>query len=136
LETVKHEGPSHIDTHTLTKSQGQIPEVFLRGCGLSDAQIEMAKLHNPNLTSEQITDITYKIHELLAGNPIQLAPCFISYASPDQVLAEQLYKDLQNNGVRCWYAPDKLKGGQKLKPQIDEAIRLHDVFLLILSEAS
>lgn len=136
LETITHKGPSYIDIHTLIQSQGWIPEIFLRGCGLSDAQIEMAKLHNPNLSPSQIIDITYKVADLLTDNPIQIDPCFISYASPDQALAERLYTDLQKNGVRCWYAPDKLKGGQKLKAQIDEAIRLHDVFLLILSEAS
>jgi len=34
--------------------------------------------------------------------------------------------------VRCWFAPHDIKGGRK----IDEAIRLHDRLLLILSEHS
>src|SRR5262249_44124466 len=40
------------------------------------------------------------------------------------------------NGVRCWFAPHDISGGKKLHEQIDEAIRLYDKLLLILSEAS
>jgi uncharacterized protein YjbI with pentapeptide repeats len=39
LETVIHEGPSTIGTDTIERSQGDIPEVFLRGAGLSEAFI-------------------------------------------------------------------------------------------------
>jgi hypothetical protein len=38
--------------------------------------------------------------------------------------------------VRCWYAPEEMKGGRKLYDQIDQAIRLHDKLLLVLSEHS
>jgi hypothetical protein len=38
--------------------------------------------------------------------------------------------------VRCWFAPEEMKAGRKLHEQIDEAIRLHDKLLLILSEHS
>jgi len=38
--------------------------------------------------------------------------------------------------VRCWVAPHDIKGGGKIHEQIDEAIRLHDRLLLILSEHS
>jgi len=39
-------------------------------------------------------------------------------------------------GVRCWFAPHDVQGGKKLHEQIDEAIRLHDKLLLILSPHS
>ncbi|MDX1523353.1 MAG: TIR domain-containing protein, partial [Anaerolineae bacterium] len=135
LETVNHIGPSHIDTHTLQRSQGKIPEIFLRGCGLSDWEIENAKLYNPNLTPDEFTLITYEVHRLRFGNPIYYS-CFISYASQDQALAERIYTDLQNSGVRCWYAPEDMKIGDKIRPSIDQAIRLQDKLLLILSENS
>jgi len=54
----------------------------------------------------------------------------------DQEFADRLYADLQAKGVRCWFAPHDIKGGRKLHEQIDEAIRLHDRLLLILSEDS
>jgi TIR domain len=38
--------------------------------------------------------------------------------------------------VRCWFAPHDVQGGKKLHEQIDEAIRVHEKVLLILSESS
>ena len=62
--------------------------------------------------------------------------CFISYSSKDQDFAERLHADLQNKGVRCWFAPHDLPIGAKIWDTIDEAIRLRDKVLLILSETS
>jgi hypothetical protein len=61
---------------------------------------------------------------------------FISYPTKDQAFADRLYADLRNKGVRCWFAPHDAQGGKKLHEQIDEAIRLHDKLLLILSPHS
>jgi hypothetical protein len=38
--------------------------------------------------------------------------------------------------VRCWFAPHDVQGGKKLHEQIDQAIRIYDKLLLILSEDS
>jgi hypothetical protein len=38
--------------------------------------------------------------------------------------------------VRCWFAPHDVQGGKKLHEQIDEAIRVHERLLLILSPNS
>ncbi len=116
LETVKHLGPSYIDIHTIYRSRGQIPAAFLRGAGVDD------------------TFITYIAS--LTTQPIQYYSCFISHASKDEPFAQRLHADLQQNNVRCWYAPEDIKGGQKFEPQLDQAIRLHDKLLLILSEHS
>jgi TIR domain len=72
------------------------------------------------------------------GGPrrIEFYSCFISYSTQDQAFADRLYADLQNKGVRCWFAPHEIQGGRKIHEQIDEAIRLHDKLLLILSEQS
>ncbi len=69
-------------------------------------------------------------------DPIQFYSCFISYSSNDQNFAERLHADLQSEGVHCWSAPEDLKIGDKFRDSIDEAIRLHDKLLLILSEHS
>ena len=116
LETVHHGGPSTIGIDTLYRSGGRIPESFLRGCGVPDEFITFAKS--------------------LVTNPIQFYSCFISYSTKDQPFADRLYADLQNKGVRCWFAPHDVQGGRKLHEQIDEAIRLHDKLLLILSPHS
>jgi len=135
LDCVEHHGPSTIGLDTLCRSRGQINGVFLRGCGLSDVQIETAKLNNPDLTTSQITTITHRIHELLVEQTDR--SCFISYASKDEVFAQQLHDDLQQKGIRCWFAPEALKiGDDKTRSTIDYSIRLHDKLLLILSERS
>jgi hypothetical protein len=46
------------------------------------------------------------------------------------------HDDLQDNGVRCWFAPEDMKIGAKVRDTIDDAIRLRDKVLLVLSEAS
>ena len=116
LETVEHGGPSTIGIDTIYKSRGKIPEVFLRGCGVPDEFIAYIGS--------------------MVGRPIEFYSCFISYSTHDQEFAERLHADLQAKGVRCWFAPHDIKGGRKIHEQIDEAIRLHDRLLLILSEHS
>jgi len=115
LDTCRHLGPSIIDRRTLARS-GPLPLVFLRGCGLSDTLIE----YLPSLLNQ----------------PIQFYSCFISYSTKDQEFADRLYADLQNKGVRCWFAPHDVQGGKKLHEQIDEAIRRYERLLLILSPNS
>jgi len=115
LEDIRHRGPSTIGIDTIYKSNGNIPEVFLRGCGVPDDMIGYIKS--------------------IAG-AIQFYSCFISYSTKDQEFAERLYNDLQGNGVRCWFAPHDIRGGRKLHEQLDEAIRVHDKLLLILSDDS
>jgi uncharacterized protein YjbI with pentapeptide repeats len=116
LETVKHSGPSTIGIDTIYKSGGNVPEVFLRGCGVPD------------------DFITYM--RSLVAHPIQFYSCFISYSSKNQLFADRLYADLQNKGVRCWLASEDLKIGDKIRIGIDESIRFHDKLLLVLSKHS
>jgi TIR domain len=69
----------------------------------------------------------------LTGKTIEFYSCFISYSTKDQDFADRLDADLQNNGVRCWFAPHDIRGGKKIHEQIDAAIRMHERLLLILS---
>jgi hypothetical protein len=78
LETVQHAGPSTIGIDTLYRSDGNIPEIFLRGAGVPDEMITYSKS--------------------LAGKPFQYYSCFISYSSQDEVLAQRLHADLQDKG--------------------------------------
>jgi len=52
------------------------------------------------------------------------------------ILPGRLHADLQDKGVRCWFAPEDMKIGAKIRDTIDEAIRLRDKVLLVLSETS
>ena len=47
-----------------------------------------------------------------------------------------LHADLQQKGVRCWFAPEDLKIGDKFRMRIDESIRVYDKLMVILSENS
>lgn len=116
LESARYYGPSRIGIDTIYRSNGKIPEAFLRGCGVSDTFITFAKS--------------------LVGSPVEFYSCFISYSTRNQDFADRLYADLQNKGVRCWFAPHDIQSGKKIHEQIDEAIRLHDKLLLILSPHS
>jgi uncharacterized protein YjbI with pentapeptide repeats len=116
LETLRHAGPSTIGTDTLDLSQGDLPEAFLRGAGLSDTSIAYA--HS------------------LKSHPIEYYTCFISYSSKDSDFATRLHADLQQQRIRCWFAPEDLKIGEKFWYHIDESILLYDKLLVILSRHS
>jgi len=116
LETVHHHDPSSIDIDTIYKSKGNIPEVFLRGCGVPEDFIVYMRS--------------------LVGKAIDFYSCFISYSSIDGDFAQRLHADLQQKGVRCWFAPEDLKIGDKFRMRIDESIRVYDKLMVILSENS
>jgi uncharacterized protein YjbI with pentapeptide repeats len=118
LVDVVHKGPSTVSIDTLYKSQGKIPEAFLRGCGVPEEFIKYV----PALVG--------------AVEPIQYYSVFISYSSKDQAFAERLHADLQSKKIRCWFAPEDLKIGDKFRVAIDEGIRGYDKLLLVLSEYS
>jgi hypothetical protein len=72
----------------------------------------------------------------LLNQAIQHYSCFISYSAKDDEFAKRLHADLQNKGVRCWFAPHDLPIGAKTWDAIDEAIKRRDKLLLILSKNS
>jgi uncharacterized protein YjbI with pentapeptide repeats len=117
LDDIRHLGPSFIGIDTIYRSKGEIPEVFLHGCGVPK------------------NFITY-MHSLTDVAAFEFYSCFISYSTKDQEFADRLYADLQAQGVRCWFAPHDIKGGRKIHEQVDEAIKIYDKLLLILSDAS
>jgi len=116
LDTVVHEGPSIIGIDTIYLSKGNIPEVFLRGAGVPEDFIVYMRS--------------------LAANPIEFYSCFISYSSKDEDFARRLHADLQQANVRCWFAPEDLRIGDKFRALIDESIRRYDKLIVILTENS
>ncbi len=116
LDKMIHLGPSSVGVETIFRSQGNIPEAFLRGTGIPE------------------TFITHM--RSLVGMPIEYYPCFISYSSKDDSFVHRLHADLQQKGVRCWFAPEDMKIGDEIRIRIDESIRLYDKLLVVLSENS
>jgi hypothetical protein len=68
--------------------------------------------------------------------PIQFYSCFISYSTKDEDFAKRLHSKMRDNNLRVWFANEDLKGGHKLHEQIDEAIRMYDKFIIVLSPES
>ncbi len=116
LETVFHLGPSTIGIDTIQRSRGNIPDVFLRGAGIS----------------EQL----FSCFHSLGRAPFDYYTCFISYSSHDQRFVENLYQDLRKEGVLCWYAPESLKAGEKFPASITEAVQSREKLLVVLSKNS
>ena len=116
LERTIHFGPSTIGIDTFYRSGGKIPHKFLEDAGVPDNFIEYMGS--------------------LTGQAFQYYSCFISHSTNDKDFADRIYADLRKEGVRCWFAPEDIKGGKKIHLQLDEAIRVYDKLLLILSEES
>jgi uncharacterized protein YjbI with pentapeptide repeats len=133
LDGLWHAAPSTLDIETFKKSYGQISETFLRGCGLSDWEIENVKLYQPGLNNEQINDILYAIHGLRASQAIQINPLFLSYSHKDSDFVDALELYLNRSGIRFWRDVHHATAG-RLEAQVDRAIRLNPTVLLVLSE--
>lgn len=115
LDKCEHLGASNLDLLTLAAS-GTLPDEFLRGCGINSFLLE-------------------HLNEL-KRDPHQFNSCFLSYSHEDIEFARQLYSDLVRRGVRCWFAPENMRAGRKVRGQIDRALGNHDKLLLVLSENS
>jgi hypothetical protein len=118
LGSIRHDGPSTVGIDTLFRSKGKIPEAFLRGCGVPESLIQSLPLI------------------LNSIEPIQFYLCFISYSTKDEDFAKRLHSRMRDAGLRIWFAPEDVQGGKKLHEQIDEAIRIYDKLLLVLSPHS
>ncbi len=114
LAQINHQGPSNLTLHSIQIPQDGSAISFLRGAGVPEEWIDF-----------------YRTQMM---NPIQYHSCFISYSSTDDILAHRLNADLQAHGVGCWFAPEDMKIGDKIRVRIDEAIHMHEKLLLLLSE--
>ncbi len=115
LDKVIHEGPSTVGLASLFKLS-RIPTEFLLGCGVPDVLVR----YLPDLV----------------GEPIQFYSCFISYSSKDEQFCRLLHRRMRDERLRVWFAPEDIKGGEKVHDQISQAIRMHDRLILVLSEHS
>ncbi len=114
LAEIEHLGPFPVALYSVQLPQDGSALHFLRGAGVPDEWID-----------------DYRAHMM---HPIQYYSLFISYSSKDDALARRLHAGLQDQGVRCWFAPEDMKIGDKIRSRIDEAIHLQDKLLLLLSE--
>lgn len=115
LENCEHVAPSTLGVDTLEMS-GQLPEIFLRGCGVSQAFLD----YLPSLV----------------GRAIAFYSCFISYGHSDRSFARRLHDQLQGCGIRCWLDEHQLLPGDDIHERIQHGIKLWDKVLLCCSKTS
>jgi hypothetical protein len=118
LDSIEFTSRSYLDVPTFFTLYGKVSDKVLHGLGIPEPLM------------------TYAASLIASSNPIDFYSCFISYSTKDQEFATRLYTDLQAHGVRCWFAPHDVQAGKKLHEQIDQAIRVHDRLLIILSASS
>jgi uncharacterized protein YjbI with pentapeptide repeats len=135
LEKVVHIHPTNIDNKSIQRSKGNIPDQFLRGCGLSDWEIESSKLYRPGLSPKEINDIVYRIYDLRATRPIQMNSLFISYSHKDSIFVDNMENHLNKKGIRFWRDIHDAAAG-RLEKVVDHAMRQNPTVLLVLSENS
>jgi hypothetical protein len=135
IDNVRHLGPSLISSSTLELSKGTLPELFLRGCGLSDWEIESAKLHQPGLSAKKGDAILYRLHTLRFGQAMQIIPLFISYSHKDEAFVDEMEKHLNDKGIRFWRDIHDTPAGP-LENLLERAMRLNPTVLLVLSAQS
>jgi uncharacterized protein YjbI with pentapeptide repeats len=116
LDSIHHDGPSHLAVDTLYHSRGQLSEVFLRGCGIPEQMI----LYLPSLM----------------GRAIEFYSCFISYSHDDKAFAHRVHDTLQAQGIRCWLDEKQMNPGDDIYEEINRGIRLWDKVLLCCSRSS
>lgn len=116
LEEANHYGPSTLGIDTLSRSQGRLPEQFLRGAGVFPLLLDSAAS-------------TF-------GKAERYATCLISYARQDYIFTERLCIDLQRKGVRCWLLPKDDERKEPIQSDLDEPLHSYDQLLLVLSEHS
>jgi uncharacterized protein YjbI with pentapeptide repeats len=113
LKDIVHWGGANIDIDTLIKSAGNVPEGFLSFCGVP----------------QSFVDLAYSLKR-------EFYSCFVSYSNADLAFATRLQENLQERGVRCWFAPKDLRIGDRFRQQFEESVHSQDKLLLILSKNS
>jgi uncharacterized protein YjbI with pentapeptide repeats len=116
LEYIKHYGNSSIDQLTLKACVNDLPYGFLLGVGYSKQEIEFLKL--------------------IYTKEINQFPCFVSFSEKDKCFTNALIQRLRSENINVSYASEDLEVVKKIRPEIDEEIRLQGKLLIILSKNS
>lgn len=108
-------GPCSIGIDTIYKSGGNIPEAFLRACGVQDEIIE---------------------YSLSLRGAILYHKAFISYSHQDMIFARRLHDTLQGRNIRCWRDEEEIKPGKIIREEVSKGIHYHEKLLLLCSRHS
>jgi len=135
LETIEHSGPSTVGVDTLSWSKGRIPEAFLRGCGFSPWQVKLARLFDPELSPNEISELLSTELFMSRTEEMEYPGVFISYSHADSKFVDKLYGSLYGQGLSVWLDRHDMVAGE-VEKQVLGALRERDIALVVLSENS
>ena len=101
IESTLHLTRSSIDRITLASFR-ELPVLFLRGFGLSDWEIEGARLLRPGLSDVEVRKVTTAIDELRRKQQTIGRNIYVAYAHKDAAFIDRLEEALKSQGIRCW----------------------------------
>ena len=134
LEEVVHLYRSAIDIDTMRRSKGKIQAVFLRGCGLSDWEIESARLYDPDLSRREVSEALNRIQAFRIGQRTQTCPLYVSYSETDRGFVDMLEKHLNEKGIRFWRYGHEA-GMVPAKREVERDYRDQTVMLVLSSNS-
>lgn len=115
LDTIIHDGPSHLGIQTLSRSLSNLPAAFLQGTGTPDSMLTYARS--------------------FSQKPVVYATCLLIYASPDERFVKQLEMDLQAHDVLCQSIPYDMAYGD-VNVSFRAELFVYDMLLLVISKHS
>ena len=116
LDLAGHRGRSVLSFDSIISFTADLPEHFLKGCGIQDEDIEYFRGR--------------------IGSPNRFYSGFISYSHANKTIAHRIHNDLQAEGIRCWLDEHQLLPGDDVHESVNQAIRLWDKLLLFCSKES
>lgn len=116
LANVTHAAASTIGVDTILRSNGEIPEAFLRGAGVPESFIGFIN----SRTNQAVQNFSY----------------FICHHPKDKRFCDRLNADLQEQGLRTWYFPEDAKRGQKIFAEIITRVKMFDRVIVVCSKHS
>jgi hypothetical protein len=116
LETATHYGPSSVGIDTILRSAGNLPEVFLRGCGVPETFIEYSRS--------------------LIAKHIHYFTCMISYSSKDERFCKRFYNNLREKDVQVWRFAEDAEWGESVWGEIEKTIKNYDKVVAVCSKNS
>jgi hypothetical protein len=131
------EGISHtrLDLSDADLKRANFEDATLHFTNFSRAELDRANFRNASLCFSRFVRTTFG-RVTFPGADLSYSRIYRGDQRGADFGYAELYSDLQSKGVRCWFAPEDLKIGDKTRLAIDESIRVYDKLLLILSEHS
>ena len=129
--------------HHADKSWAVERQDFFTGSKQHQSIAYFTSLETINFHQESLTDFVRRLrtaYEATRKSPAQPmsepaadAPvAFLSYASEDKSLVDDLHSRLENSGIRVWQDKDKLRGGDNWENQLTHVIRKRADYVIVV----